>query len=99
MGSNAHLAWLGSVILAALSTGWCVVDARQRGRPLLSVVQMIMFITWFVSVPMYLIVSRGWRGLAYTVIHGIGISLISSVGFAAALYCAYGADAFSATAP
>jgi hypothetical protein len=64
---------LYALLLATIATEWCVLDAYQRGRPIVSVVQMIMFFTWPLAVPVYLIVSRGWRGVAYAVLHAIGL--------------------------
>jgi hypothetical protein len=98
LSTNGALAMLGSVLFAVTTTGWCVADSRRRGRPLLSVLRMVMFFTWSVSVPIYLVASRGWRGLAYAVAHGIGIVITMWIGYVAALYCAFGSAAFSAAA-
>ena len=97
LNSNGLAAFLGSLLFALLTTGWCIADSRRRGRPLLSVLQMIMFFTWPVAVPIYLIASRGLRGVGYIFLHSLGMVLTMWISFLATLYCAFGTAAFSAT--
>jgi hypothetical protein len=94
LSSNGALGYLGSILLAVLTTGWCIIDARHRGRPMLSIVQMIVFFSWPIAVPIYLIASRGRRGLAIAAIHAIGMLITTWIASAATLYFAYGPAAF-----
>lgn len=89
ISSNSLVRWLLGLLFAWAVTSWCVSDARQRGRPLISVLQMIMFLTWIVSVPIYLISTRGWRGVAYTVMHTIGLYAITMFFVLATYYLVY----------
>jgi hypothetical protein len=95
LSENALVTFLGTVLFAMLTTAWCVADSRRRGRPLLSIVQMIMFFTWFISVPIYLIASRGWRGVGYALVNAVGMTITMWIAAALTLFCAYGAAAFS----
>jgi len=78
--SNSLLHWLASVLIALFAASWCVVDARRRGKPLLSIVQLIIFVTWVIAVPVYLIATRNVRGFGYALLHAIGFMLIASAG-------------------
>jgi hypothetical protein len=94
LSSNGALGLLGSILFAVLTTGWCVVDSRSRGRPMLSIVQMIVFFSWPVAVPIYLVASRGGRGLAIAAVHAIAMLITMWIAAAATLYIAYGPAAF-----
>ena len=48
---SAALVYGVSIGFHAALTGWCVVDARLRGRPLLHIVQVMMFFTALASRP------------------------------------------------
>lgn len=78
--SNSLLHWLSSLLIALLATSWCAVDARRRGRPLLSIVQLVILVTWVISVPVYLIATRSVRGFGYALLHAIGFMLTVSAG-------------------
>jgi hypothetical protein len=70
---SALLLVVMQVALQAALVGWCVVDARLRGRPLLPVVQMMMFFTAHVAAPIYLIWSRRFRGAALALLNLVGL--------------------------
>ena len=61
-GADALLSMAVSV-LAVLA---CAADARQRGSPLPHGVQYVMLLTWPITAPLYLLQSRGWKGVAWT---------------------------------
>jgi len=94
LSSNTLVILLGSVLFALLVTGWCVVDARKLGKPMLPVVQMIMFFTWPIAVPIYLIWTRGFRGLGYTLLHAAGLYAVMAAAVVLTLYAFYGSAAF-----
>jgi hypothetical protein len=70
-----------AILIATLATAWCIADARRQGKPLLPALQMIMFFTWPVAGPVYLIASRELRGLLYAVVHTICLYALIIVSF------------------
>jgi len=87
---NALVYWLIALLWACFATAWCVADASRRGAPLLPVLQMIMFLLWPIAVPIYLVTSRGWRGLGYAVLHAFGLTAASQFSFLATYFIVYG---------
>ena len=83
--------FLFSIMAASVATYWCVLDARILGRPIVQSVHWIMFFTWPLAVPIYLIRSRGLRGLGMVVLHGIGFVVVAVVAYHTAGYLVYGA--------
>jgi hypothetical protein len=79
-----------AVMAASLATYGCVVDSRIIGRPIVQSVHWIMFFTWPIAVPVYLIYSRRLRGFVLLILHGIGLIVVSTVAFHLAGYLAYG---------
>lgn len=69
---------------------WCVVDSRMQGSPIVQSVHWIIFFTWPVAVPVYLIWSRRLRGLGLALIHAIGLYGVCFVAYHATGYVAYG---------
>lgn len=57
------LAYLQPLLMATFAAYWCVVDARMRTRPMIPAVHVVLFCLWPLAVPIYLIVSRRWRGI------------------------------------
>ena len=57
---------------ASAATMWCVVDSLRRGKYWHRAAQWYTFLFWPLAVPVYLVWSRGYRGiwfaLAYLVI-------------------------------
>ncbi|MEZ6042955.1 MAG: hypothetical protein R3C20_20830 [Planctomycetaceae bacterium] len=62
-----------------VASWWMIADARARGRsvPLLS--QQWLFLAAWLLVPIYVIWSRGWRGLGYVTLHAVLGSLLAAV--------------------
>jgi hypothetical protein len=46
----------------------CAMDAARRGTPILHILKFVMLMSWPVSAPIYLIWSRGWRGLLWSML-------------------------------
>jgi hypothetical protein len=78
------------IMMASVATYLCVVDSRILGCPMVQSVHYIMFFTWPLAVPIYLIYSRGLRGLGMAVLHGIGLIVVATAAFHTAGYLAYG---------
>jgi len=53
--------------IAACVAMWTVQDARSRRSTPCFDFGMFVFFTWFMTVPCYLIATRGWRGLIIVV--------------------------------
>jgi hypothetical protein len=81
---------LFSVLAASMATYLCVLDARMRGRPIVQSVHWIMFCTWPLAVPIYLIYSRRLWGLVLLFLHGIGLLVVQALAFHLTRYLAYG---------
>jgi hypothetical protein len=94
LSNNALVYYLTALLLACSATGWCVVDARRRGRPLLPAVQLIALLLWFVAVPIYLLASRGWRGLGWALLNLVGLYVTIFVTYFGTYCLAYGTAAF-----
>jgi hypothetical protein len=62
------------VAMASIATMWCVVDSRIRGFPLVNSSHWVIFFTWPIAVPIYLIYSRRLYGLGLVILHGIGLT-------------------------
>lgn len=56
----------------------CVIDAKVRRHPLSDGVMLVMFVTGGISTAIYLIWSRGWRGVLWLMIFLVALF---SVGF------------------
>ena len=70
------LLWLQAALAAAVMTTWCAVDAARRDRPLGPARLALILVSWPVAVPIYLLVSRGWKGLFIALGHAIAMSLV-----------------------
>jgi hypothetical protein len=81
------------VFTAFLATSACVADAELLGNPLALSIQGFMFFTWPIAVPIYLIWTRRFLGLAFVLAHAfclvfsllIAISAVTVSQYAVAL--------------
>jgi hypothetical protein len=73
---NALVDYIPNFLMACTAAGWCVVDARRRGKPIVLAVQFIMLIFWSLAVPIYLIATRGWRGVGWVIVNSILLTLV-----------------------
>lgn len=91
--SPPHTAMIGILLALAMAsavTYLCIVDSRIVGRPIVQSVHWIMFVTWPVAAPIYLIYSRRWRGVALLLLHVIGLVVVANVAFSLAWYLVHG---------
>lgn len=75
--------YLIAIMLACAAVMACVNDARVRGKPILPIVQFLMLFVWPVSVILYLIASRGWRGILWALLWtatALSCTILGSVG-------------------
>lgn len=68
-----------SFALSAAMVKFCVVDSRCRGNTLLLSFHWIIFFTWPVSVPIYLVCSRGIKGIGWAVLNVVLLLLMCSM--------------------
>jgi hypothetical protein len=81
------------LLTAFLATSACVADAELLGNPLALSIQGFMFFTWPIAVPIYLIWTRRFLGLAIVLAHAfclvfsllIAISAVTVSQYAVAL--------------
>ena len=77
------LQFLTGIFVAGVATSWTVADARQRRQPIVHSLQYLLLGTWPLSVPVYLVWSRGLRGLGWAVLHTFGIFVATTIGASA----------------
>ena len=92
---NVAVYWVFSWLVATLASMWVVFDASHRGKPLVSIVQLIVLFSWPIAVPVYLITSRGIRGLGWTVLNVTGLIVANMLGYYATILVYWGPDALS----
>lgn len=79
-----------SLALSAAMVKFCILDSKYRGDLLLNSFYWIIFFTWPVSVPIYLLWTRGIRGIGWVVLNIILLVVISSVAFGVTGYLIWG---------
>jgi len=63
-----------SVVLSVLVTQFCMIDSKLIGKPLPWSLQWLIYFTWPVFAPVYLLWTRGMRKLHIAALH-IGLYL------------------------
>lgn len=75
----AWLLWLNALLAASAVTTWCVVDAKHQGQRIVQVLQVLLFFTWPVGAPVYLVRSRGWFGAFLAIVHSLGLAFTYAI--------------------
>jgi hypothetical protein len=70
---NALIYCLTSVMFGCAATLWAVTDSRIRGRPLLPIVRILFFFTWPLATLLYLVATRGWRGIGWWALNAFSL--------------------------
>lgn len=73
------------LLIASAATYAAVEDSRRRGRSLVHSVQIVFFFTWPLAWLVYLIVTRGWRGVGWWLLHAVGLYAAFFIGVCAAI--------------
>lgn len=94
LSNNSLVYGLGAILLASAAAGWCLADASWRCKPMTWAAQLLTFLFWPIAVPIYLVASRGWRGLGWALLNAVAFFAVSIVAHAAALYLYWGPAAF-----
>ena len=84
--------WIVSLLMASTAAMWVVFDARYRGKPLVRIVQLIVMGLWPIAVPIYLIATRGVRGLAWTILNLVGLVLANFIGYRSTILAVLGPE-------
>ena len=92
---SGRLYLLFSLVMAGAAACWAVSDARNRGKPILHILQLFIFLLWPIAVPVYLISTRGFRGLGLSVAHAMCLILALCIGFYITVFSIYGFDVYA----
>ncbi len=92
---NTVLWLLFAVTIAYSATAWAVIDSRRAKRPLLHVVQLLMFFTWPIAVSTYLIWSRRLQGCGFVLFHAVALTITVNLFCYATYFLLYGFYAFN----
>ena len=87
---NGALRLLLWALPAWSATYWCVIDSRAIGHPIVQSLHWIIFLTWPIAVPAYLVFSRRLRGLGIAVLHAVGLYIVFAMASLLAGYFTYG---------
>lgn len=66
-----------SISMSVVIVKYCIVDSKLRGRPLLRSYHWLIFFTWPLSLPIYLLSSRGLAKGFVAILLALGGVLIS----------------------
>jgi len=76
---------LAVALLASIAvTKCCAMDSRLIGKPLPRTARWVMFFTWPLAAPVYLVWSRGWAGLAWLAVHFVAVTVVLQIAEAVA---------------
>jgi hypothetical protein len=92
---SGGLYYLFALVMAGAAAWWVVSDARDRGKPILHILQLLIFLLWPIAVPIYLVATRGIRGLGLSVAHAVGLILVLCIGFYVTVFSVHGVNAFA----
>ncbi|UCE47011.1 MAG: hypothetical protein JSW47_15545 [Phycisphaerales bacterium] len=76
------------VAFQVMMTTFCIVDSKCRGRPLLHSFYWIIFFSWPVSVPIYWIWTRGYKGIFTGVLFVISLVVVFAAAYFVTWYLA-----------
>lgn len=69
-----------SLYIGTYATFWVITDAKTYGHSVPHIAQMILLSFWAVLIPAYLILTRGFRGMLWSLLHLIAIAVMSWLG-------------------
>jgi hypothetical protein len=70
---SSYIDLLVGMPLLVSSIAWCFVDAKQRGHRIGRVMKLLLVLFFALALPIYLIQTRGWRGLI-TLLQAVGVA-------------------------
>lgn len=78
-----------AIAIAILATIWAINDARLRGKTFHPILRMLHLLLFPLSLVIYLVCTRGIRGLGMAVLHAIALTVIANVAFYCVFYAVY----------
>jgi len=87
--NNLTADYLVGIFMALLLTHWAITDSRDRDSPMVPIVRLIYFVTCPLSTLIYLIATRGFRGIGWALLNAVGFYLSISVGYYSMYYLLY----------
>ncbi len=69
-----------SIILGLAMVEFCVADSRLKDKPINYNLRFIMFLTWPISVPVYILRSQGIKGIWDIIFYFAFLMLMGSLG-------------------
>lgn len=70
-GASAQIDLVWAIAFNLILTWWMTSDARNRGKPISIFVASWIFLLAALVVPIYVIFTRGWRGVLLLFVHAI----------------------------
>ena len=80
------LTLLCQFLLYASGAAWVISDARKRGKPFPAATSFWLFVIAPIATPVYVLWSRGWRGLVYVTLFLVAWWFVSYVGISLGTY-------------
>ena len=79
-GGYPRLQLFLSLCMAVLATQFCIADSHIRQRPLATGLHWLIFLTWPISVPVYLFRTRGIKRAHWTAFGILGCPAFALMG-------------------
>lgn len=86
---NSSIYFASSVLFAIVGTVWAINDAGSRQQTFYPILRMLHLVLCPFSLMIYLIYTRGMKGVAIVVVHAIAMSACSYGAFFVAYYAVY----------
>ncbi|ELP34201.1 hypothetical protein [Rhodopirellula baltica] len=86
---NATAYYACSIVFALLATMWAINDARSLARTFYPVLRMLHLLFCPISLAIYLVCTRGFRGLGMVALHIIAMMVVANVAFYTVFYVLY----------
>ena len=81
IGANPRTGILASLITSIFMVRFCIIDSRIRGAPLPWSIPWLIFMSWPISVPVYLFYSRGLRRIHKPILFILAYLAASYLGY------------------
>lgn len=73
---NVNAEYASAIVIAIFGTAWAIADARELGVRFFPALRVLHLLFCPFSLLIYLIVSRGFRGLGLAIVHFVGASTL-----------------------
>ncbi|SMP78266.1 hypothetical protein SAMN06265222_12521 [Neorhodopirellula lusitana] len=86
---NVTAYYVSSIVFAILATSWAINDSRLRERTFHPVLRMLHLLFCPISLVIYLICTRGFRGLGLAALHSVAMIAVANAAFYFVFYAIY----------